>query len=131
MPAVVGAAGRGAELVLVDLSRRLDEAATEALLVCDAVLLVVPTEVRGVAAARSVLAELRAMCGDIRVVVRRLPRSDVSVDSVISALGLPQAGAVSQQRGLQRAVNDGLGPLSRGHLEGSCRTILDLLLARA
>jgi secretion/DNA translocation related CpaE-like protein len=123
--ALVCAAQRGSELVVVDLPRQPDEAATEALLLCDAVLLVVPSEVRAVAAARSVLAELRSLCGDIRVVVRRVPRSDVGADTVTDALELPLVDMVSHQRGLVRAVNDGLGPFARGSLERTCRKVLD------
>ncbi len=130
MHALVGAAQRGAEVVVVDLPRSWDEAATEALLLCDAVLLVVPSHVRAVAAARSLLSELQAMCGDIRVVVREVPRSDVSSETITNALDLPLAGIIPDQRGLVRAVNDGLGPFGRGHLERSCRVLLGAVAPR-
>ena len=108
MNALISAAQRGSELVVVDLPRCRDEAATEALLLCDTVLVVVPSHVRAVAAAGSLLTELETMCGDLRIVVRGLRRSDVGAETVANALGFPLAGTVSEQRALVRAVNDGL-----------------------
>jgi secretion/DNA translocation related CpaE-like protein len=130
MHSLVCAAQRGAEVVVVDLPRWRDEAATEALVVCHVVLLVVPAQVRAVAAARSLLSELETVCGDIRVVVREVPGSDVSGDTVTDALGLATAGTVANQRGLVGAVNDGLGPFGRGRLERACRNLLDSVARR-
>jgi secretion/DNA translocation related CpaE-like protein len=130
MHAMVGAAQRGAELVVVDLPRSLDEAGTEALFLSDTLVLVATSEVRGVAAARSVLATLREMSGDVRVVVREIAGSDLTPDAVANALDLPLVGTVATQRCVARAVNDGLGPLGRGALERVCRAVLDTLAGR-
>ena len=51
MRSVVAAAARMSDLVVVDLPRHVDEAAAEALAVATVTLLVVPAEVRAVAAA--------------------------------------------------------------------------------
>lgn len=125
MRAMLGAARRGSELVVVDLPRRLDEAATEAVLVTDVLVLVVTSEVRGVASAQGTLAALRQLCGDIRVLVRELPGSDLAPESVASSLGLPLTVAIPTRRSVARSVNDGLGPLARGGLERACRAVLD------
>ncbi len=124
MQVLLGAAQRGSELVVVDLPRRLDEAATQAMAHCDTLLLLVPTEVRAVAAARCLLTDLRAVCADVRVVVRVLPRSVVTAAAVTDALDLPLAGRLPTQRGLVNAVNDGLGPLGRRGFERACRGLL-------
>lgn len=125
--AMMGAARRGSDLVVVDLPRHLDEAATEGLLLSDVLAVVVTTEVRGVASARSMLDELGEVCADIRVVVREIPGSDVSPKAVADSLALPLAGTVATQRGVARAVNAGVGPLGRGGLARSCQAILDVL----
>lgn len=127
---LVGAAQRGAELVVVDLPRHRDDAATEAILQCALVLLVVPSHVRGVAAARGMLDGLRAVCGDVRLVVRSLPHAGLPADAVSEALDQPLAGVVPTQRAVARAVDDGLGPLGRGSLERSCRGIVGGILER-
>jgi secretion/DNA translocation related CpaE-like protein len=124
---LVGAAQRGAELVVADLPRHLDGAAAELLRTCAAVVLVVPSQVRAVAAARSLLSGLRSMCGDVRIVVRRTPHSDLTADSIAAVLGQPLAGVVPTRRSVARAIDDGLGPLGRGRLERSCRAILTTL----
>ncbi len=125
MQEMLGAAQRGSELVVVDMPRRLDEAATEAALCTDVFLLVATSEVRGVACAQRVLALLRELCADIRVLVRELPGSDLSPQSVAETLQLPLACAIPTRRAVARSVNDGLGPLSRRGLERVCRQVLD------
>lgn len=130
MRGLLGAAQRGAELVVVDLPRHLDDVGSEAIGQCAVVLLVVPSRVRGVAAARSMLDGLRATCGDLRVVVRLVPHSNLPPDTVADALDQSLSGVVRTHRSLARAVDDGLGPLGRGGLERSCRSILGTLADR-
>lgn len=122
---MIGAAQRGAELVVVDLPRRLDDSATEALLSADALLVVATSEVRGVASAQAMLPALRELCADIRVLVRDLPGSDLTPQTVADALGLPLCAGIPSCRRVTRSVNAGLGPLTRGGLERACRLVLE------
>jgi secretion/DNA translocation related CpaE-like protein len=121
---LAASARRGAELVVIDLPRHLDTTATELLRGCDRVVVVVPSQVRAVAAARSLMLGLPALCPDVRVVVRRLPHTDLTPDSVADALERPLAGIVSTHRSVARAIDEGLGPLGHGRLERTCRTLL-------
>ncbi len=74
MRAMVTAGQRGADLVVVDLPRRFDDAVVEAVALSDTVLLVCTGDVRAAASAERQLQRLRVLCGDIRLVVRRSHR---------------------------------------------------------
>lgn len=127
MLSMLGSAQRGSELVVVDLARRLDEASTDVVMSTELLVLVATPDVRGVAGAQRVLADLRPLCSDIRLLVRRRPGSDLTAQTVAETLGLPLVASIATRRSLSRAVNDGLGPLGRGGLERPCRTLLDAL----
>ncbi|NEE10303.1 septum formation initiator, partial [Streptomyces sp. SID7499] len=70
MRAVLAAARRLGGVVVVDLPRRVDEGVAEALAQLDLGLLVVPGELRAVAAARRVAATAGMVLDDLRVVPR-------------------------------------------------------------
>jgi len=63
MRAVIDAAIRMADLVVIDIPRALDQSATLALQACHTVLLVVPAEVQAAASAGRSAAQLRAFVG--------------------------------------------------------------------
>ncbi len=128
MRVMLGAAQRGSDLVLVDVPRRLDEAAMEAVVVADTVLLLCTGDVRVAASAERQLIMLRLLCGDIRLVVRRTQGADVLAADLASILELPLAGEISTQRGLDRCVNEGLGPLVRGQFGAQCARLLATVL---
>ncbi|GGY08726.1 septum site-determining protein Ssd [Streptomyces hiroshimensis] len=117
--AVLAAARRRGGAVVVDLPRRLDEAALEALGQLDAGLLVVPAELRAVAAAHRVAATVGAVLGDLRVVVRGPRTSGLDGEEIARLLGLPLAGDLPPETGLQAALAAGRppggerGPLAR------------------
>lgn len=67
---VLGAARRGGGVVVVDLPRRVDDATAEALSQIDVGLLVVPTELRALAAAKRIVGSLGLIVKDLRVVAR-------------------------------------------------------------
>jgi secretion/DNA translocation related CpaE-like protein len=125
VPAVLDAAVRESDLVLLDLPRRVDEAARAALKVTDRVLLVVPAEVRATAAAGQVLAALEPLTADIRLVVRGPAPTGLTADAVAEALGLPLAGELRAEPGLAVALDRGLAPplRSRGPLAVLCRRL--------
>jgi secretion/DNA translocation related CpaE-like protein len=127
MRSVLAAARRGSDLVVVDLPRRLDDAATEALVNAAMLLLVCTTDVRSVASAGQMLASLRLLCGDVRVVVREFRTSDVGAERVAASLHLPLAGVLPTMRGVERGINEGIGPLVRGRLGARCDRLLRAL----
>lgn len=125
MRAVLDAAGRGADLVVVDLPRHPDEAAGEALAVADVTLLVTSCDVRGVAAASAVTAELSRTTSDLRVVVRT-GSGRLSPDTVAASLGLPLAGRIADEPALPGALDSGVPPAlsGRGPVARFCRAFL-------
>ncbi|MEU2790581.1 septum site-determining protein Ssd [Streptomyces sp. NPDC007100] len=116
MRAVVAAARRRGGAVVVDLPRRLDEAVVEALAQVDLGLLVVPAELRAVAAARRVAAGVQVVLPDLRVVARG--GSDPAVgraaepapDDIARLLGLPLAGELAWESGLADGLARGAPP---------------------
>lgn len=127
--AMISAGQRGAEVVVVDVPRQLDDAAAEAARCADVLVLVATTDIRGVAGAQLLLPSIRDLCANIRLVVRRLPGTTVSASAVADTLGLPLVAELPSRVSVTRAVNDGLGPPSRRGLQSGCRAVLQLLSA--
>ena len=127
MRAMIGAGQRGFDVVLADLPRRLDDAAVEAVAMADLLVIVCTGDVRVAASAERQLATLRLLCGDIRLVVRQASGADVCADDLAATLQLPLAGEIATQRGLERSVNEGLGPVIRGRFGFQCRRLLAAL----
>ncbi|MGB9376844.1 MAG: septum site-determining protein Ssd, partial [Mycobacteriales bacterium] len=132
MSAVLGAARQAASLVVVDLPRRLDDAALQALRDSDVALLVVPAEVRACAAATRVAAAAGAHCADLRVVARGPAPAGLGSRDVAESLGLPLAGVLRPEPGLQRELERGgmTGVHRRGPLARFCAEFLDELTAQ-
>ena len=130
-PAAVDAAieaGRhGADLVVIDLPRRPDEAAVQALQSADVVLLLVPAEVRACAAAGRVATMIRPHCARLLCVVRGPAPAGLRSRDLASALGLPLAGVLRSEPGLAAALERGDVPASsgRGPLAEFCGRLLD------
>ncbi|GHH71728.1 septum formation initiator [Streptosporangium violaceochromogenes] len=111
MRSVLEAGRRGFDLVIVDLPRRPDPAAVEALGRATTTLLIVTADVRGVLAAAQVLAGLRKHTGEVRAVVRPGVLED---DAVTASLRVPYAGSLPYQPRLTAALNRGdLPPVGR------------------
>lgn len=87
--AVLEAARRGADLVVVDLPRADDELRSAVLWRLDVLVVVVPAEVRAAAAAALLVARLRARVPDVRLVVRGPAPTGVAADVVAEAVGVP------------------------------------------
>ncbi len=126
MAATLDAARRGRDLVVVDLPRRLDDAAVLALQAADRVLLVVPAELRATAAAARVAATAAPHCDDLSVVVRGPAPGRLRAREVARALGLPLAGTLRPEPGLCQALERGEAPAAagRGPLAGLCQRLL-------
>jgi secretion/DNA translocation related CpaE-like protein len=129
MSAVLGAAMRGAGLVVVDLPRSLDAAAVVAAQACGRVLLVVPAEARAIAAARRVVLSLEPQVGDLGVVVRGPVPTGAQPESVAEDLSLPLAGELRAEKGLAAALDRGEPPWIRPR--GPLATLSRRLLADA
>ena len=126
MRAVLGAARRGGDVVVVDLPRHLDATTEEALSQCTSVLLVVPAEVRAVAAASRIARSVSAITPDVRVVVRGPAPSGLDGRVVAETLDLRLAGELAAEPRLDRMLERGEAPARRGKgpLAALCRTVL-------
>ncbi|MFG2983244.1 septum site-determining protein Ssd [Streptomyces sp. NPDC048258] len=114
MRSVVSAARRRGGVVVVDLPRRVDEGVAEVLAQLDLVLMVVPGELRAVAAAGRVAAGVRMVARDVRVVVRGRCPGGLDPEAVAALLGAPLAGEVPVEVGLPGRVAEGEPPGAQG-----------------
>ena len=132
MRAVLDAGGRAHDLVVVDLPRQRNEAVDEALAASTLTLVLVPAEVRAVAAATRVLSGVRAVAPVIEVVVRGPSASGLPAAAIAAALDLPLAGEIGSERGLPEMLDRGQAPpRRRGPLAGFCADLVaDIVLAR-
>lgn len=130
MRVAVATARRGSDLVVVDLPRQHPDPFTEApLSVGGPVLLVVPADVRSVAAAQRVAAALAEHVADLRVVVRGPSPSELSPHMIAGSLGLPLVGAVRPEPRRTSRQDWGEPPAlqRRSPLAGLCARFLDSL----
>ena len=128
--AVLSAGRRANELVVVDLPRTLDDCGRAVLASATTVLLVVPKEVRAAAAASRVAAGIALLCRDLRVVARGPSPTGLTGAQVALALGLPLAGEVRAEPGLDVALERGEAPgrRGRGPLSVLCSRLVEDLL---
>lgn len=126
MSAALDAGRRGRDLVVVDLPRSLDDAASIALTVADRAFLVVPSELRACAAAARVAATVVPHCPSLSVVVRHPARYGLSAAEVAGAVGLPLAGSFRQESAVSVALERGEPPTGsgRGSLAKLCEQLL-------
>ncbi|MEU6481196.1 septum site-determining protein Ssd [Streptomyces sp. NPDC047017] len=131
--AVLAAARRRGGTVVVDLPRRVDETAAEALAQIDVGLLVVPAELRAVAAAARVASVARMVLRDLRVVVRGPYAPGLDECEVARLLGLPLVGEVPAESGLRRPGEGRTPPgaAARGPLARFCTAFWERALVEA
>ncbi|MEU4052844.1 septum site-determining protein Ssd [Streptomyces olivaceus] len=129
--AVLAAARRRGGTVVVDLPRRIDDGVAEVLSQLDIGLLVVPAELRAVAAAGRVATAVGMVLRDLRVAVRGPYASGLDDREVARLLGLPLAGEVPVESGLLHATESGRPPgtSARGPLARFCREFWERALA--
>lgn len=120
--AVLAAARRLGGVVVVDLPRRVDEGVAEALAQLDLGLLVVPGELRAVAAAQRVASTVRMVLDDVRVVARGPYAAGLDERWVAQAIGLPLVGELPPEPDLLAAQDAGMPPgaSARGPLARFC-----------
>lgn len=117
--AVLAAARRRGGTVVVDLPRRIDDGVAETLAQLDLAVLVVPAELRAVAAAGRVASAVGMVVRDLRVAVRGPRAPGLDDREVARLLGLPLIGEVPVESGLLRPrtapapPGSGKGPLAR------------------
>lgn len=130
MRSVLAASRRRGGLVVVDVARHLDAAAGQALEQSDLALLVVPAELRAVAAADRVAAAARMRLGDVRAVVRPLRARGLPAGRIARGLRLELAGELEPEPGLAEDVEKGVPPGTRdnGPLARFCAAFLDEVL---
>lgn len=128
MRSVLAAARRLGGVVVVDLPRRVDESVAEALAQLDVGLLVVPGELRAVAAAQRVASSVRMVLEDLRIVARGPYLAGLDEHWVAKALGLPLVGDLPPETGLSAAQDSGSPPgtSSRGTLARFCNAFWEL-----
>ncbi|MFE3740818.1 septum site-determining protein Ssd [Streptomyces sp. NPDC059134] len=131
MRSVLAAARRRGGVVVVDLPRRVDEAMAEALAQVDLGLLVVPAELRAVAAAGRVASTVGMVLQDLRAVVRGPYAAGLDEQWIAEALRLPLAGELPAEPGLSEAQESGAPPGSRvrGPLAEFCAAFWEQALA--
>jgi secretion/DNA translocation related CpaE-like protein len=125
LTAMLSAGQRGSDVVIVDLPRHLDGPAAVAASRADTVLVVACSDVGSAAAGRRLIGSLSAVCGDLRLVVRRLRGHPLAPELVASSLGVPLVAVVPTRRSVSRSVEEGLGPPARGRLTSVCSVLLD------
>lgn len=131
MRSVLGAARRRGGLVVVDLPRRVDESVGETLRQIDVGLLVVPAELRAVAAATRVAGAVGMVLRDLRVVARGPFTEGLDDRETARLVGLPLAGELALEGRPVDALSRGGPPGSsgRGPLARFCTAFLAQALA--
>ncbi len=131
--AVLAAARRRGGAVVVDLPRRVDEGVAEALAQLDVGLLVVPAELRAVAAAARVASAVGMVLRDLRVAVRGPYAPGLDEREVARLLGLPLVGEVPLESGLRRPGEGRTPPgaAARGPLARFCTEFWERTLIEA
>jgi len=133
MRSVLGAARRRGGVVVVDLPRRVDEAVAETLAQIDVGLLVVPAELRAVAAGSRVAAAFSMVLEDLRIVARGPFGSGLDGREISRLVGLPLAGELAPEPALADLVAGGgpPGSAARGPLARFSGSFLAQALAGA
>jgi Flp pilus assembly CpaE family ATPase len=104
---------RGAcDLVVADLPRGDSDLVGTVAPRCDEVLVVAPTDVRGAAATRRIVALLEPFA-PVRLIVRRRRRPAVEPDRLADWLGVPLAAEVADEPGLTALCDRGEPPGAR------------------
>jgi secretion/DNA translocation related CpaE-like protein len=131
MRSVLGAARRRGGVVVVDLPRRVDDGVAETLAQIDVGLVVVPAELRAVAAATRVAAAVSMVLKDLRVVARGPFSAGLDDRETARLVGLPLAGELPLESRAVGALSGGGPPGStgRGPLARFCTAFLAQALA--
>lgn len=126
LAAVVDAGRRGGETVVCDLPRHLPEDVGVAVDRADLVVLVVPAEVRAVAAARRVVDRLSERGSRVEAVVRGPAPGGLMPQDVARVVGVPLLASMRPEPGLPETLERGeLRVKARGPLFRVAKAVLD------
>ncbi|MGW4940531.1 septum site-determining protein Ssd [Actinoplanes sp. NPDC004185] len=130
MAATLDAARRGRDVIIADLPRRLDDAATLALAAADQTIMIVPAELRATAAASRIAAMVRTHCDNLAVVVRGPAPGKLKAREVARSIGLPLAGSLRPEAAICQALERGDAPAAdgRGPLAELCKRLIRQLV---
>jgi secretion/DNA translocation related CpaE-like protein len=120
------AARRGFDVVVCDVDRHADSVGAELLAHAVLTVVVVPEDVRSLAAATSVVRRIDALTSALAVVTARR-RPGLSRDTVEAMLGVPVIAQMRPDRRLQEALDHGAGPGGSSALRRAARPLLDLV----
>lgn len=123
--AAVAAATRGHRLVVLDLPRTGGGLTEELMARCQALVVVTRANLPGLSSAARFVARA-SRSGPLSLVVRG---SGIDAVEARRIVGAPVVAAMSDQRGLEEAIDLGQGPVKsrRGVLSRAARTVLDVL----
>jgi secretion/DNA translocation related CpaE-like protein len=126
MTAALAAGRNSRDLVVVDLPRRFDEAAESALKLADRVLVVVPADMRAVAASARVVRSALPHSRELSVVVRGPAAGRMNSAEIAATLQLPLAGQLRPEPRLASALERGEPPgaTGRGPLAALCKHLI-------
>lgn len=125
---ILAAARRGFDVVVCDVGRHIDARASDLLAGALLTVVVVPEDVRAVAASLDVVERLRLFSSSLAAVVAHR-RPGLSRDAVADALGIPVVGRIRHDRRLQGALDHGAGLAGSAALRRAVRPIADLVAA--
>ena len=128
MQAVLSAAVRGCDVVVVDVGRSTDPAAEAVLDLASTAYVVVPADIRAVAAATSTVARVRDHCADVALVVRRSGPAGLTAVTIAELVGAPVAAELRAEAGLAGRLERGVPPGANGR--GSLADVGRRLLGR-
>lgn len=123
---VLQAASRRFDVVIFDVPRWLGTAAHAVLTSATATVLVVPEEIRAVAAARAVQMQMSATAAN-SVVVARSRRGGIGAAETSRLLGIPLVARLRDDRRIRTAVDHGEGPGRSRVLRRTAGNTLDQL----
>jgi len=123
---LLASARRGFDVVVCDVDRHLDSLGAELLAQALLTVVVVPEDIRSLAAAASVVKRVDAHTASLAVVTARR-RPGLSRETVEAMLGVPVIAQVRPDRRLQEALDHGIGPGGSAALRRAARPLLDLL----
>jgi hypothetical protein len=92
----------------------------------DLALVVVPADLRGVAASREISAELVAACTSLGILIRQSRVGRISVDAVADGLGLSVLGVLADEPAVRAGAERGEPPgrSLRSPLGRTCRSVI-------
>lgn len=128
MSAVVNAAARGYDMVIVDLPRHIDAATELVLSRAELTMLVTGNRVRATAAAARIVSLLDGRCGTLRLVLRMDPKGLLD-DAVEAALAVPVIARLPVTPSLAARADDGEPPGLRDAYGKACTSALRAVAA--